>query len=104
MGAGTFGCHFIIVSISNKMMVNVDALTHNCGHLISHHISTAALLSSRNQSKHPCAYATNEFSDLGNVNITETDNPSRYQPSFLTRDVLRRFLKISTLIQPQPLH
>ena len=82
------GYHFTIVHIINKMMVNVYAITRHFGHLISHHIAIAALLSSRNHAKSNHTYAITKFSDLGNVNITETDNPYSNPPSFLTRNVL----------------
>ena len=42
------GYHFTIVHRINKMMVNVYAITRRFGHLISHHIAIAALLSSSN--------------------------------------------------------
>ena len=69
----------------------VDALTRNFGNLVSHHISIAELLSSCDRAKRPCAYADTEFSNIGNVNITETYNPSSSQPPFFTSDVLHRF-------------
>ena len=72
-------------------MVNVDALTWSFVHIIGHHISIAALISSRNQAKRPHAYDATEFNNLSNVNIKETDNPSIVLPPFLTNDVLHRF-------------
>ena len=92
--------HFTIVQISNKMMVDLYALTQCFGHLISHNIAIAALLISRNQSKSPCAYTATEFSNLGNVKIIETDNPSRNPPPLLKNDVLPRFSKYSTTNLP----
>ena len=38
-------------------MVDLDALNRRFGHLISRHIAIAAILSSRDQGKHPRAYA-----------------------------------------------
>ena len=51
------GYHCNIVHRSNNMMVDVDALTRRFRRIFSHHISIASLLISRNQTKHPCAYA-----------------------------------------------
>ena len=65
------GYHFTIVHRSNKMMVNVYALTRRFGHLISHHIAIASLLSSRDHAKSNRAYDATKFSDLGNVKITK---------------------------------
>ena len=88
--------HFTIVHISNKMMVYIDAITRLFGYLISNHIAISALSSSRNQSKRPCAYAATEFSNLSNVKIKETDNPSIDPPPLLTSDVLHRFYQYIT--------
>ena len=85
------GYHFTIVHRSKNIMVDVDSLTRSFGHLVSHHIVIAALLSYRDRSMCPCAYEVTKFSNLGNVNITETDNPSSNPPPFLTSDVIRRF-------------
>ena len=90
------GYHFTIVYRSNKIMVDVDALTWIFGHIISHNIFIPALLRSRDRSKCPRAYAATEFSNLGNVNITKTDNPSSDPLTFLTSDVLHRFSQDST--------
>ena len=93
-------CHFNINRRSNKMVFNVDSITRHFGNLISHYITIATLLSSLNYAKHPLDYDVTEFRDLGNVNITETDNPSRKPPPFLTSDVLHRIFQIP-LIHPQ---
>ena len=82
------GYHLSIVHISNTMMVYVDALIRRFGHLISNHIYIAALLSSWDWYKHPRAYAATKFSNLGNVDITQTDNPYRNPTPFLTSDVI----------------
>ena len=78
------------------MMINVDDLTWRFGHIISHHIVIAALLSSRDRSNRPCAYVTTKFSNLSNVMITETDNPSSDPPLFLTSNLLHRFYQYGT--------
>ena len=85
-------------------MFDVDALTRRFLHLIIFHIDIAALLNFCDRAKRTCAYAATEFSNLGNVKITETDNPSSNPPPFLTSDILQRFFKIASLIQPQPLY
>ena len=85
------GYHFTIVHRSKNMMIYVDAITQSFGHLISHHVAIAALLVSHDRSKSPCAYTNTEFSNLGNIKVTETDNPSSDPPPFLTSDVLHRF-------------
>ena len=85
------GYHLTIVHRSNKIMVNIDAITQIFGHLISHHILIADFLSSRDCAKRPRAYADTKFSDLCKVNITETDNPSIDSPPFLISDIFHRF-------------
>ena len=90
------GHQFTIVHRSNKMMVDADALTWSFGNLISNSIAISALLSPHDQFKRPRAYAATKFSDLGNVKITETDNPSSDPPPFLTSDVLCQFSQDST--------
>ena len=87
------GYHFTIVHISNNMMVDVDALTWRFGHLISHNIAIADLLSSRERAKRPHVYATTKFINLGNVKITETDNHSIDPPPLLTSYILHRFYR-----------
>ena len=77
-------------------MVDLYALTWRFGHLISHNISIAALISSHNQAKCPCNYAATKFINLGNVKIKETDNSSRNPPPFLTSDFLHQFSQDST--------
>ena len=66
------------------------------GRIISHHITIASLLSSNDRANLPRAYAAKKFSNLGNVKITETDNPSSDPPSFLTSNALHRFYQYST--------
>ena len=83
--------HLIIVRRSNNMMVDVDDLTRQFGHLISDHISIASLLISRDRAKHPPAYAATQFSNLGNVKIIETDNPSSNPPPFTTSNIFQYF-------------
>ena len=87
---------FTIIHISTNMMVYVDDITRRFGNLISHHIAIAALLRSHNQAKHPRAYAATKFSNLSNVKITETDNPSNNLPPFLTGNILHQFYQDST--------
>ena len=82
------GYHFTIIHRSNKMMVNVDALTRSFGHLLSHHIAIADLLRSRDHAKSNRAYETTKFSDLGNVKITKNDKPSRNPLPLLISDAL----------------
>ena len=57
MAQELLGYHVTIVHISNKMMVDIDALTWLFVHLISRHIYIAALLSSRDCPKRPRACA-----------------------------------------------
>ena len=90
------GYHFTIAHIRYKMIINVYVLTRRFGHLISHHIAISDLLSSHDRAKRPHAYAVIEFSDLGNVNITETGKPSSDPPPILTSYVLHRFSNYST--------
>ena len=90
------GYHFIIVHRSNKMMVDVDALNWQFGCLIIHHIAIAALFSYRNQYNRPRSYANTQFSNLGNVKIIETDNPSSNPPSFLTSNILHHVSQDNT--------
>ena len=90
------GYHLTIVQRSNKMMVDVDALTWLFGHLISHHIAIASLRSIRNRANCPHAYAATKLSKLGNVKITETDNPFSNPPTFLTHNVLHHFYHYGT--------
>ena len=80
--------NFTIVHRSNRIMVYVDAVTFNFVHTISHHIYITALLISHNRATRPRAYDATKFRNLGNINITETDNPSINPPPFLTSDVL----------------
>ena len=90
------GYNFTIVHRSNTMMVDVDALTWRFGHLISHHIDIADLLSSHDHAKCPRAYTAPGFSNLGNTKITETDNPSSNVPPILSSDVLHLFYQYIT--------
>ena len=90
------GYHFTIVHRINKMMVNVYALTRSFGHLISHHIAIASLLSSRDHAKSNRAYDTTKFSDLGNVKITKNDKPSRNPTPLLISDALNWLYKDGT--------
>ena len=90
------GHHFTIVHISNNMIVDIYAITQRFWHLISHHIDIDALLISHNCAKHPCAYDAIEFSDLGNIKITETDNLSSEPPPFFTKDIIHQFYQDST--------
>ena len=83
------GYLFTIVHRSNRIMVDVDAITWCLGHIISRHIAIADLLISYDRAKCPCAYAATKFSNLGNVTIIETDKPSSNLPPFLTSDVPR---------------
>ena len=69
------GYHFTIVHRSNNIMVDVYALNRRFGHLSSHNIAIAILLRYQERAKLPRAYAT-KLTNLGNANITETDNPS----------------------------
>ena len=85
--------NFTIANRSNKMMVDLDALTRRFGNLISNHISTNALLSSHDRYKRPHTYAATEFRNLGNFKIKETDNPSRYPPPFFTSESLQLFFQ-----------
>ena len=85
------GYPFTIIQRSNKMMVNLYALTRRFGHITSHHIAIFALLKSCDQSKRPRAYAPTKFRNLSNVNIRETDIHSRDSTSFLTSNVLHHF-------------
>ena len=73
------------------MMFYVDALTWRFGNLISHHIAISAFLISCDCTNHTCAYAATKFSDIVNIKITETDNPSSDKAPLLTDDVLLRF-------------
>ena len=85
------GYHFTIVHRSNNIIVDVYALALRFVHIISHHIVIAALLRSHDQAKRPHAYAATKFSNLGNIKITETNNPFSDPPPFLTSNVLHRF-------------
>ena len=98
------GYHLTIVQKINNMMVEIDNLTRRFGHFISHHISIAALLRSYEMTNHPCAYAATKLSELGNVKMIETDNPSRDHPHYSHPTSLTNFLKIEPLIQPHHLH
>ena len=56
--------HFTIIHISNKVMVDLYALTRQFGHIIGHCITISAILGSRDRSKCPLSYAATEFSNL----------------------------------------
>ena len=73
------------------MMFILDAINRCFGNLISRRIAIAALLRSCNRANRDHAYTTAEFSNLVNVNITETDNPSSNPPLLFTNDVLHLF-------------
>ena len=78
------------------MTVNVYPLTHHFGNLISHNISIAAFISSCDHTKHPHAYADTKFSDLGNVNMIEAENPCSDPSLFTTNKYLHRSSQYST--------
>ena len=75
------------------MMFILNAITRCFGNLISRRIAIAALLRSCNRANCDHAYTTTEFSNLVNVNIKETDNPSRYPPPFFTSESLQLFFQ-----------
>ena len=96
------GYHFTIVHRSKNIIADVDALTWRFGHIISHHISIADLLSSRDRARRSRTYAATKFSNLGNVKIKDTDNSSSDPPPFLTNNILHRFSQDSTTHSTTP--
>ena len=85
------GYHFTIIHRINKIVVDVDDLTRRFEHLVNHHISISDILISSDHANLPCVCAATKFSYLGNVNITETENPSNNPLPFLTSYVLHLF-------------
>ena len=85
-------------------MVDADSLYRRFGHLISHHIDIAALLSSREQSKRPCAYAATDSATLVMPRLQKLKTlPETHYHSSQVK-FFTNFLKIAPLVRTHPLH